>query len=87
MLRIAENGFPRQCAHWLGMTVVFDYYHVDFGAVSYQVLCHCEEREARRGTEGNACGAIRFHKQNDKLKFELVYDYEKQQMHLCAGFF
>ena len=43
MLRIAENGFPRQCAHWLGMTVVFDYYHVDFGAVSYQVVCHCEE--------------------------------------------
>ena len=69
MRGIVGYGFPRQCAHWLGMTVVFDDFCTNLGADVYKFLCHCEERVARRGTKGNACGAIRFHKQSDKLKF------------------
>ena len=32
LLRNEENGLPRQCAHWLAMTVVFDDFYTKIDA-------------------------------------------------------
>ena len=38
MLRIAGNGLPRQCAHWLAMTMGFDTLRINLDAVSHQIF-------------------------------------------------
>ena len=50
LLRNEGNGLPRQCAHWLAMTVVFDTFRTKTGANVTEELCHCEEPSQRTAT-------------------------------------
>ena len=57
MLHIEKSGLPRQCAHWLAMTEVFDTQSTDFDAFRFQISMSLRGADLKGGDVAISCTA------------------------------